>query len=207
MSALAAYRTAILALVDDASQTRFTSAQVDAALEWALAEYSKCRPLLKSYLLDTDGTCRLALPDEISAAVRAISRVSLYNADPRQVQDVVYYAYKQDETWLIETLLSTYASGQYLTVEYAAIQTIDGLDSAAGTTVPGADEWLIQLGAAGHAAQMRAISRSETFNLNAEAVKFLRDMAKDYLATFREALTPENPAPVFADLTMPDAEV
>lgn len=207
MSAIAAFRTAILALVDDASQTRFTTAQVDAALQWALAEYSKYRPLLKSYLLDTDGTCRLALPDEISAAVLAISKVTLYNADPRQVVEVVYYAYKQDETWMIETLLTTFASGQYLTIEYAASQTVDGLASASGTTVPGYDEYLIQTGAAGHAAQMRAISRSETFNLNAEAVKFLRDMAKDYLAIFKDGLTPENPAPVFADLTMPDAEV
>jgi hypothetical protein len=31
-------------------------------------------------------------------------------------------------------------------------------------------------------------------------------MAKDYLAAFKEGLTPENPAPIFANLSMPDAE-
>ncbi len=53
--ALATYEARILALLDDAAQARYTTAQVDAALRWALNVYSQHRPLIETYSLDTDG--------------------------------------------------------------------------------------------------------------------------------------------------------
>ena len=45
--ALAAYEARILALLDDAAQAQYTTAQVDAALRWALNMYSQHRPLIQ----------------------------------------------------------------------------------------------------------------------------------------------------------------
>ena len=54
MSAIAAYRTAILALLSDAGLVIFTNNDVDQALRWALAEYSFRRPLIRTYMFSVD---------------------------------------------------------------------------------------------------------------------------------------------------------
>jgi hypothetical protein len=201
MSAIAAYRTAILDLLDDPLLARFTNNQIDRALRWALEEYSKARPLVSTYLLDTDGTCRLAMPDGLN--IQGITRVDLWNADPSLMLSVTFYAYQADETWIVETMYSKFAAGNFLQVTYGTLHTIDGLDSAAGTTIPEADEAILQVGAAGQAAQMRTASRAEAINLNNDAVKLLQGLATQYLALFRARLAPSSTAPAFAELEQP----
>ena len=83
------------------------------------------------------------------------------------------------------------AAGEMLQISYSDVHQVDGLDAAAGTTVPDADETMLELGAAGHAAQMRALNRVETINMNPDVVKTYRDTAKDYLSRFAELLTIE----------------
>jgi hypothetical protein len=184
MSALAAYRTAVLALLYDATNVIFSNDNVDTALRWALAEYSVRRPLIRTYMLDVDTTTVIhVLPADF--ATRHITKVELYNADPDAITERAFYAYIRDEQWTIETKLAVEA-GEVLQVSYSDTHTVDGLDSASGTTVPEADEYILQVGAAGRAAQMRALDRIETINMNKDVVAAYQKLALDYLLTFTQ---------------------
>jgi hypothetical protein len=189
MSAIAAYRTAILALLADPTLVIFTNNDVDQALRWALAEYSYRRPLIRTYQFSVDvSTSMHQLPADF--ITRHITRVQLYNADPDSIVDLSFYAFKLDEQWMINTR-NFVEVGEVLQISYSDGHQVDGLDSAAGTTVPDADETLLEIGAAGHAAQMRALNRVETINMNPDVVKTYRDQAIQYLTTFSALLTSE----------------
>ena len=108
------------------------------------------RPLIRTYQFSVDATSAVhVLPADF--ITRHITKVELYNADPDLIIELTHYAYNRDEQWIVETQFAVDA-GEVLQISYSAVHTIDDLDSAAGTTVPDADETLLELGAAGHAA-------------------------------------------------------
>jgi hypothetical protein len=182
MSAIATYRTAILALLTDAGLATFSNNDVDAALKWALAEYSLKRPLIRTYQFDVISTTSMhVMPADF--ITRHITKVELYDADPDNIIELPHYAFIRDEQWLISTRQAVEA-GETLQVSYSAVHTIDGLDSAAGTTVPDSDEPLLQQGGAGHACLMRARNRIETINMNPDVLKQYREVAADFLSNF-----------------------
>jgi hypothetical protein len=190
MSNLAAYRIAVLALLSDSSKVIFSDDDVDQALRWAISEYSLKRPLIRTYQLSVDTTTALhVLPADFVS--RYIVKVELYNADPDSIVELAHHAYKVDEQWMINTRYEV-SAGEVLQISYSAVHTIDDLDAAAGTTVPDSDETLLELGAAGHAALMRALNRVETINMNPDVVKAYRETAADYLTRFAGLLTIES---------------
>jgi hypothetical protein len=189
MSALAAFRVSILALLSDASNAIFSMNDVDQALRWALGEYSQKRPLIRTYQFSVDATTGVhTLPADF--ITRHITKVELWNDDPDSIEDLAYYAYQRDEQWFIETMYEV-SAGEVLQVSYSAVHTVDGLDAAAGTTVPAADEHLLHVGAAGRAAQMRALDRIETINMNKDVVQMYALLAADYLFFFAQFSTKE----------------
>jgi hypothetical protein len=189
MSALAAYRTAILQLLADPGLSIFTNNDVDQALRWALSEYSWKRPLIRLYMFSVDATTSVhIMPADF--ITRHVTKVELYNADADLITELDHHALRVDEEWMINTKLPVEA-GEVLQVSYSDVHTIDDLDSAAGTTVPDADETLLELGAAGEAALMRALNRVETINMNPDVVNTYRKTAADYLARFAALLTIE----------------
>jgi hypothetical protein len=198
MSAIAAYRTAILALLADAGKVVFSDNDVDEALRWALSEYSLRRPLIRTYDYSVIGSTAFHYMP-LTFITRHVTKVELWNANPDSILEVGFYAYKVDEQWMINTR-DMFKSPQILQISYSDIHTVDGLDSAAGTTVPDADETLLEIGAAGHAAQMRAINRVETINMNPDVVKTYRDTAAQYLTIFSGMLV-SNPG---LSIGMPD---
>ena len=200
MSALAAYRTAILAYLDDAALVRYTNDQVDAALRWALFKYSSARPLVLTYMLDANGEDKIAFPADFSAT--AITKVELYDADPHLIVNLDYFTYLEDEGWVLDTINNIYAVGKIFKVTYTSTHFIDALDSAAGTSVPAEDETLLQMGAAGHAILARIASRAENINLNADAVKSLKLLADSYLSDFLTGIRTTS-TPAFADIPFP----
>ncbi|HBG75116.1 MAG: hypothetical protein A2X25_14465 [Chloroflexi bacterium GWB2_49_20] len=185
MSAIAAYRTKILALLDDPTIQRFTSAQIDAALVYAVEEYSRCKPLVRSYSLDSTGAQRITLPADFSSF--SIVRVE-WVRDDFHTDEVPFYTYMQDEQWILETCNVTIPLGEVLALTYYCMHTIDGLASAAGTTIPDTDEDLVVLGAAGEAARSRAISKTESNNLNPAEAEQLTAFALSMLHKFERSL-------------------
>lgn len=182
MSALAAFRTSILLLLSDASNAIFSANMVDQALRWALTEYSYHRPLLRTYDFTVDVSTKIhTLPADF--VTRHISKVELWDATPDNMVEIPHYAWIRDEQWQIMTNYAI-GAGEVLEITYSAIHTIDGLDSAAGTTVPEADEPILHIGAAGRAAQMRAVDTVESINMNPEVIRDYRLLASDFLARF-----------------------
>jgi hypothetical protein len=204
MSNLAAYRIAVLALLVDPTNVVFSNNDVDQALRWSLAEYSLRRPLIRTYQFTVDvATTVHSMP--LDFITRQVTRVELYNEDPEKILDLPFFAFYTDEGWIIQTTLEI-ASGYVLTIYYSDVHTIDDLDGAAGTTVPEADETLLQTGSAGRCAQMHALSKVETINLNNDVVKLYRDLAVDYLASFNAGLQKE-PGIAVAAITFPDTNM
>ena len=157
MSAIASFRTAIFALLYDTPGVLYTSTEIDQALRWALSEYSLKRPIIRTYAYSVIGTTTVhPLPADF--ITRHITQVQLYDPDPDNIRDLTFYAYQKDEQWVIETR-EIRNTGDVLVISYSAVHQIDGLDSAAGTTIPAADETILQIGAAGHAMQILARTR------------------------------------------------
>ncbi len=201
MSAIAEYRTAVLALLVDPTNAIFSMNDVDQALRWSLSEYSLRRPLIRTYQFTVvSSTTFHELP--VDFITRHVTQVQLWDSDPEKMLDLAFYAYICDEEWTIETSTEI-AAGEVLTISYSAVHQIDGLDSAAGTTIPAADETLLETGAAGRSSQMHALSKVETINMNDAVVKLYRDLASDYLSTFNAGILKE-PGIAVAAVTFPD---
>jgi hypothetical protein len=78
------------------------------------------------------------------------------------------------------------AIGEYGTAGEAAV-TLNGLDSAAATTLPAVHDTVIVLGAAGYAATARAADRAEAFQLGSESAD-LKAWGEARLKEFRGML-------------------
>ena len=189
MSAIAAYRTAVLLLLSDATNIIFSNTEVDQAIRWAMMEYSFKRPLLRTYQFSVISSTRIHnLP--VDFVTKQVTKVELWNAIEDQIKELTYYAYILDEQWIIETKYPVQA-GEVLQITYSTIHQIDGLDAAAGTTIPLADEAMLEIGAAGRSAQMRAMSRVETINMDKDVVQMYKLMGAEYMASFISQLVLE----------------
>jgi hypothetical protein len=202
MSAIASYRTQILALLFDPALAIFSNDNCDSALRVALLEYSARYPLIRTYQFMVDAATSIHnLPADF--ITRQIVDVELYDADPDLIKHVPYYAFYRDEGWIVQTVQGDIAAGEVLQISYSDIHQVDGLDAAAGTTVPDADETLLVVGAAGHAAQARAMGTVEIITMNKYVVRDYRLLASDYLTKFVQFLS-RPPGVQFASLYYPE---
>ena len=161
--AIAAYRTKVLAILDDAAQARYTSTQVDEGMRLALLEYSRARALERTYQFSADGSQRFTMPappDLVAYYVYGLTDESTYPP-----VEYTIYTYVKDETWVVETPQARIPANTNLTLTYAGPHQVDDLDSASGTTVDDTDAELLSLGAAGYAMLHRANSRSEAVTI------------------------------------------
>ena len=202
MSTIAQFRTKVYLLIDDPAPSRYTANQVDQALRQALNTYDEYRPNMESYILEATGSQRLVMPADIN--IRWIKKVEWIREDQYQ-DEIGFYAYFQDTQWTIETIRTVVPSGDQVAVEYAARHYIDGLDSAAGTSVPDVDDDLLAIGAAAYAIRSRASSKLEDNNLNKDEAKMLNELANEYLRSFLAGLgTPDT---VFKSSTWADRSI
>lgn len=197
---LAQYRVKIRDLLDDTGATRYTEDQIDTALRNALEAYAEKRPLSKTYVLDGTGEQRITLPSDFVAT--GITRAELIDDTPSRDDELVFIAEKVDEGWTVETVNKTIQVGDQILLTYYTGHTVDGLDSAAGTTIPAEHTLTVAIGAAGFAAQSRAVSRAETINLQKEVRKQLQELASTYLTMFNDMLA-DSSKPAAAKWTMP----
>jgi hypothetical protein len=182
MSTLAQYLACIRQKVDDTGTLRYTDAMLTENLEMAVKQYSKRKPLLRTYSLDSTNSKRITLPaDFIAMAIVDVEWVSIL-ADFND--RIAFYAYKPDEQWIIETPGKIIPLGESFNIYYHALHTIDGLNAAAGTTIPDADEEIVQTGAAGFAALARSYSKVESNNLNQNEAKELAAQGRDRVEQF-----------------------
>lgn len=186
MTTLATMLADIRLKLDDVSADRYSDNAITEAIEMALSQYSKRKPLLKTYNVDSTNSKRIVLPaDFIAMAIVGVEWVT----DLADFTDgIAFYATLQDEQWVLETPGNLIPAGETLNIIYHASHTIDGLNSGAGTTVPASDDDLLEHGAAGYAALAHATSLVETNNLNPMEAKDLMLRAQAQIEYFLSSI-------------------
>jgi len=137
--ALADFRTAILALLDDPGLARYTNASVDEALRWAIVEYAAAGNANYD-IKDLDGAVTTTLPaaDSVNvevgtagycALIRSISRTETINLN----QAVADNLRKTADRYLTEfyRVLGVYSSGYAEKKAYQILTAASATDAAA----------------------------------------------------------------------------
>ena len=182
---LATIRDRVEARLQDATNTRWSTDDLDEALRTALEQYSKYKP---DHALGTV---------DLSAAGREIDISSL--SDLLRVEKVWWdyddsdpaYPpnYRQFEVWPGDILFiddrTEPAAGETVRVWYTKMHTIEDLDSATATTVPVDDEGTIVTGACHFAAQTRAVELTEELTAHDDVIAELRKYADEQGRNFR----------------------
>ena len=140
--ALADFRTAILALLDDPGLARYTNALVDEALRWAIVEYAAAGNANYD-IKDLDGAVTTTLPaaDSVNvevgtagycALIRSISRTETINLN----QAVADNLRKTADRYLTEfyRVLGVYSSGYAEKKAYQILTAASATDAVAATT-------------------------------------------------------------------------
>jgi len=140
--ALADFRTAILALLDDPGLARYTNASVDEALRWAIVEYAAAGNANYD-IKDLDGAVTTTLPaaDSVNvevgtagycALIRSISRTETINLN----QAVADNLRKTADRYLTEfyRVLGVYSSGYAEKKAYQILTAASATDAVAATT-------------------------------------------------------------------------
>jgi hypothetical protein len=180
--------------LQDSTNTRWATGDVDEAIEKAIEQYSRQNPFaaITTVTLPADGR-------EIDiSAVSGLLRVEKVWWD----YDVSTPGYppnwRQFEVWPGKLLYindpSQPTSADVVRLWYTKAQTLNGLDSATATTIPAEDITYIITGAAGFCAQSRAIELAESLNVDREVVKHLEAWAKEQMKNFRYGGRQKQPA-------------
>jgi hypothetical protein len=155
MSTLAELRDLVEQDLDDAGNALWTTTEIDRAIEKALAEYSRARPL------QAEGTVNLAADGrEIDvSSLTGLTRVvrvwyPYTSTDPEDPPEWRQWELWQSTLYILDG--DEPASGDVVRVYYHTLHTIEDLNSATETTIPAEDEEEVVLGAGGYAAMEKA---------------------------------------------------
>jgi hypothetical protein len=182
---LAQYRTQVSALLSDSGNIRYSTADIDAALTTALAEYTRLNPIIRTYVDYGNNTTEMILPTDIQGI--GITSVEWMDIDPPL--SLSFIAERIDEQWRIRFQELTPSETDMLCITYTDSHTIDNLNSAPGSTVPAHHDTHLCMGAAGYALATRANSRAETINLQPQVQAQLQAQAAIFIGRFAAAVT------------------
>jgi hypothetical protein len=194
MTALAEFRTRIRALLVDTAGTLFTDAIVDEGLKQALSEYNEALPLEMETVIDLPGDGREIALNGLSGLTRVLDVYWPFDSTsepwpPNRVKGFTIY---WDDTQPVLYLNNVEGDEPQLDDElrlwYTASHTIDGLETATETTIPGEHETLLVSGAAGHAAMARGVDLIEVASADLYGTGLLLTWAQRKLKEFRDAL-------------------
>lgn len=182
---LSALRDRIENILADNSNAIWATADLDEAIRRALHNYSAAAPRkrITTKTLTADGR-------EISTStitdIMAIEELWI-PYDAANPQAPVYrraFRFWKDSSILY--VLSQYMprAGDVARIFYAALHTLNGLDSASATTVPDEHISTLALGAAGYAAATRAIDLAEQVSIDREVTNRLTAWAATTLSRF-----------------------
>ena len=188
MTTLTTVRERLETTLQDASNERWSSDDLDEAIRRALEEFSLVEPHEQVTTLTLSSAGREIDISSLSNCLQ-VSRVwwPYEAADPEHPP-----RWRPFEVWGDTLYLDTDskpATGDVVRLWYTEQHTLDGLDGASSTTLPPDAETILIAGAAGFAAQARAAELSETLNVDAGVVQRLSDYAKQQSAAFHILLT------------------
>jgi hypothetical protein len=191
MSNLADFRSRVLITLGDSSGARFTASVIDLVLARALDQYSRAYPQIKTGLLTVTETGRDQPLVGLSDLQAVISICFPYH--PEDVDNESFIeAYRFNWIDGVPALHFDGASiprvGDLIKVTYASPQTIEDLEGASASTIRPDHEHIIVVGAAAHAADMRAAELLEMYGSRASDKNQLTQAAANHFAFFYDAL-------------------
>ena len=182
---LATIRDRVEARLQDATNARWSTDDLDEAIRTALEQYSKYKPThaLGTIALSSDGR-----EIDISSLTGCLQVEDVWwdydSSDPSYPPN-----YRQFEVWPGDLLYiddrEEPESGDTVRVWYTKMHTIEDLDSATATTLPADDEGTIVTGACHFAAQMRSVELAEDLYAHNDVVSDLRKYADEQGRNFR----------------------
>lgn len=174
-------------LLDDASNTKWTTTEISEAIEQALDAYSQLLPHRAITTVTLSSAGREI--DISSISYRTIERVwwDYDSSDPTHPPQ-----WRDFEVWPGDLLYiddhDEPAASDVVRIWYTCDHTLDDLNSASTTTFPQRHAGIIAQGAAGFAAAQRRVTLTENVNLNEWAPRNLRDWAQEQLESFYSRL-------------------
>lgn len=202
---LADLRTRTRNLLLDTGASVWVDAALDAALQLALAEYTKASLLPRPAVRPHTAVATLTP----GAGERTISLAALTNlvdvqcvcfpytaSDPEYPPRRIpfYLTWDEDEPRLYLDTPQEPDGIDAVQFVYRMPHTLNGLDGAVETTFEAVDEQLIVLGAAGYACMERSVDLAETVGQQAVATPNLAAIGTRLLKLFRTKLEPRSVA-------------
>lgn len=184
---LTTLRDRVEATLQDASNLRWATADLDEAIRQALEEFSRACPreVVATLTLAADG--REIDLSSLSGRLQVTRVWFPYTAaDPEYPPPWTPFEVWGDTLYL--DVDGEPATGDVARLWYTAPHTLDGLDGATATTLDAIAEGMIVGGAAGQAALQRAVELSETLNVDADVVERLSAYGRAHLDAFRAGL-------------------
>ncbi len=184
-STLSDIRDRVEARLQDASNERWSTDDLDEAIRTALEQYSKYQP---QHALGTVNISTAGREIDISS-LTGLLRVEKVWWDYDSTDPTYPPNYRQFEVWPGDILFiddrSEPAAGDVVRVWYTKMHTIEDLDSAGSTTIPVDDEGTIVTGACHFAAQIRSAELAESLTAHKDVVNNLRKYASEQGTNFR----------------------
>lgn len=189
MSNLSEFRTRIAQVLADTSNAIWSEAWLDEGLRQALNEYSLVKPVQAVTTLTLAASGREVDVSSLTGLL-AVSEVWLpYTAsDPEHPPYVRNFKLWRDLGLLYFPDGDEPAAGDTARIFYSTAQSIEGLDSAAATSLPGEHEAILVGGAAGIVAASRALDLTEQVSISQLAAQQVRAWGLSKIQEFRTAL-------------------
>ncbi|MCC7355486.1 MAG: hypothetical protein IT330_17225 [Anaerolineae bacterium] len=190
MTNLATLRDRTESLLKDAGNSLWTTSELDDAIRRALHRYSEMQPRELVTTLTLAAAGREVSLSGVNGLLRPLRVWWPYTAsEPEYPPAWVHWDLHGPATLFLDVADEPQAN-DVVRLFYTALHTIEGLDSAAATTVPADDEETIILGAAGYAALARAAYATEAVTLSGETPARWHAWAEARLAHLEALIRP-----------------
>lgn len=172
-------RDRVLQMLQDVSNAIYSDALIDESIRQALEQYSNAYPKVVETTITLSADGREISLSTLTDLIEVIDVWYPYSSSPEVFppnQVVGWRVYWDSTTPMLYIHTAQTAqpqSGQDVRIWYSAMQTVNGLDAAATTTVREDHEHLLVIGAASKAAMSRAADLVETANIDLYEVNLL----------------------------------
>lgn len=178
MSTLAQLRDRVEQSLLDVSNAIFTTELIDECLRQALDQYNQANPHSLETVIELPGDGREIALDALTDLSQVTevwwpydSAAAVESWPPNRVTGFRVYWDDARPVLFLDVLAGAQPqAGEEVRIWYVARHTIQGLDAAAVTTLPGEHESMLVIGAAGHAAMARALDLLESSGTDLYAI-------------------------------------
>jgi hypothetical protein len=180
--------------LQDSGNVRWSASDIQESIEQALEQWSRHDPAEAETDITLSANGREVDISSITGLVR-VNRVwwPYDSTDPGYPPAWVQFQVWPGSIVFVDETAEP-QSGEKVRIYYSKMHTLDGLNAESTTTLPAEDIGYFINGAAGFAAQMRAVEIAEDLGVDRDVVKRLNDWAEENLKNFRYGMRLRQPA-------------